>query len=296
VIYFGIKFHLEKKNAEDLIQFFFKHDCLGCEVIEKPDINDMYGEIYTLNENDYPEKGVIVCGYFTSSDIITLVNEYLQTKKITLLSDIQIERVTDAECDTYKEHFKIINIDERLKVIPSWVEETSQNQVIVKILPGTGFGTGSHPSTKLALTLLSKYISTDDVVLDWGTGSGILAISAKKLGAKLVTAIDIDPLALKNAKINVDLNQVDIDCNLCSIEAVNGYYSLVISNIVLQVLINGTKDVYDRLRPNGIWIISGILETEKDILMTQISRHNFKLIELIFEDKWCSLVVRKEVE
>ncbi|NLC94476.1 MAG: 50S ribosomal protein L11 methyltransferase [Bacilli bacterium] len=295
MIYYMIKCHLNKHDEEELTQFFFAHDCIGCELIEKPDLNDINGELYTLHDEDYPEEGVIVIAYFASSKIIHHLHAYLQTHNLKLLSDVQISKVSNIDGESYKEYFKPISIDDRLLVVPSWIENVSEDKIVTKILPGTGFGTGSHPSTKLALKLLSRYIKSEDVMLDWGTGSGILAISAKKLGARSVTALDIDELALKNARVNIELNQVVVKLLQGSIETINGVFSLIISNIVKKVLLAGMKTVYDRLQHQGLWILSGIVKTESEEVLKELTKNHFTLVEMISEDIWCSLVVRKEV-
>ncbi|HEX9396307.1 MAG TPA: 50S ribosomal protein L11 methyltransferase [Burkholderiales bacterium] len=157
--------------------------------------------------------------------------------------------------------FAPIAIGERLWVGPSWSEQPSSVAAAIILDPGIAFGTGSHPSTKLILNFLEKNIRGGERVLDYGCGSGILAIAAAKLGASHVDAVDIDPDAVRTAAANAAANGVlmrsAVPEELALIE-----YDLVVSNILAQPLILLAPLLAGRTRRGGWIALSGILETQ----------------------------------
>jgi len=157
--------------------------------------------------------------------------------------------------------FAPIVIGERLWVGPSWSEQPRSVAAAIILDPGIAFGTGSHPSTKLILNFLEKNIRGGERVLDYGCGSGILAIAAAKLGASHVDAVDIDPDAVRTAAANAAANGVlmrsAVPEELALIE-----YDLVVSNILAQPLILLAPLLAGRTRRGGWIALSGILETQ----------------------------------
>ena len=168
--------------------------------------------------------------------------------------------------NSWKQYYEVMSISPRVVICPSWQTYIpKENEVVVSLDPGSAFGTGTHETTAMCAEIIDCIIRPDDVVLDLGCGSGILSIIANKLGATSVEAIDIDRLAVDVAKENCSLNNVNVDCHTGELkDARRKDYSLVIANIVADVIVSLTPDILDYLAPEGRFLISGIIDTKTD--------------------------------
>jgi ribosomal protein L11 methyltransferase len=157
--------------------------------------------------------------------------------------------------------FAPIAIGERLWVGPSWCEPPASRAAIVRLDPGLAFGTGTHPSTRLALAFLERRLRGGERVLDYGCGSGILAIAAAKLGASRVDAVDVDPQALETAADNARANGAPVGVAAPE-ELAPALYDMVVSNILAQPLILLAPLLAGRTRAGGLVALSGILDSQ----------------------------------
>jgi len=162
--------------------------------------------------------------------------------------------------------FDPIHIGKNIWVVPSWHETPTSNGIVLQLDPGLAFGTGSHPTTRLCLEWLEENVRPGQSVLDYGCGSGILAIAAFKLGATPVDGVDIDPQAVATAAENATENQCDIAFYLPGKypgEKENRQYNIVVANILSGPLQQLAKTIISRLRPGGKLILSGILDWQE---------------------------------
>lgn len=157
--------------------------------------------------------------------------------------------------------FGPIRVSDKLWIVPSWHEPPDPAAIAVRLDPGLAFGTGSHASTRLVLQALEKSIETGDRVLDYGCGSGILAIAAAKLGAGDVAAVDIDPQALDTTTENARINGVNLRVALPG-QLPAGNYDMVLANILAGPLIALEAQLGARTRPGGRLLLSGILQSQ----------------------------------
>ncbi len=174
-------------------------------------------------------------------------------------------RLVDEEdwSQAWKRYFTVHHATQRIVIKPSWRDYQAQpGEVVVELDPGAAFGTGLHPTTQLCLQALEELTWPGIGVLDVGTGSGILAIAAAKLGAKHVMAVDVDAVAVRVAQENVNLNrcsdQISVAEGTARMEAGSGY-DLVVANIIANVIIGMAADLTERLRPGGTLVVSGII-------------------------------------
>ena len=182
--------------------------------------------------------------------------------------------------------FKEILISNSLRILPPWEEDASFNGTTIFIEPGSGFGTGSHPTTKLCLKWIEKNLKSNKRVLDFGSGSGILSIFAKKITGNLVSGVEIDKLAIKNANYNNKINGVKIDYILSNNFNFNEKFDIVLSNILANILISLSNN-FEKITKNEL-LLSGILLNQVD----QIIREYKPWIQLDLidqEDGWCLL-------
>jgi len=173
----------------------------------------------------------------------------------------QVSQVEDADWVRKSQaQFSPLQVGERLWVGPTWCEPPSGVPAVVRLDPGMAFGTGSHPSTRLVLKFLEEHVRGGERVLDYGCGSGILAIAAARLGAAFVAASDNDPQAVDTTRANARANGVNVFAALPD-DLPQADYDVVVSNILAQPLI----DLAPRLGPRAVRIaLTGILASQAD--------------------------------
>ena len=163
--------------------------------------------------------------------------------------------------------FDPIHIGEKIWIVPSWHKAPDENGIILELDPGLAFGTGSHPTTRLCLEWLEKNLASGSTVLDYGCGSGILAIAASKLGASEITGVDIDPQSVLTSRENAERNHCDITCYLPDTFAAsqaNRQYNVVVANILAGPLKTLAPTLTRYIAPGGYMVLSGILEGQAD--------------------------------
>ena len=189
-------------------------------------------------------------------------------------------------------------IGNKLLIRPTWEDEyDAGGRKVLHIEPGLAFGTGSHPTTKLCLETLEKYIKDDSTVLDIGCGSGILSIASLLLGAKSAFGVDIDKLAVKTALANAKENGFEppvfnaVNGNLS--DKVEGKFSVVVANIVADIIMEFNTQVGQFLDDDGVYITGGIIDARKDEVLYSFAQNGFTVIEQFEEKGWNVFVCKK---
>ncbi len=215
------------------------------------------------------------------------------------ISPLQVT-ISDEEdwANAWKEHYHVLRVGRHIVIRPSWREYTAEpGDVSIELDPGMAFGTGLHPTTRLCLAALEDYVTAGMSVLDLGTGSGILAIAAAKLGAATVLAIDNDPVAVKSANENAALNGV-VASQIRIAEgtlaaAGNVQFDLVVANIIAKVIIELAHDLAAALLPDGTLIVSGIIEDKADSVALALAAAGLHNRERRHEGDWVALVAQR---
>ena len=189
-------------------------------------------------------------------------------------------RLTQAQFDP-------IRISERLWIVPSWHNAPDEAAINIKLDPGLAFGTGSHPTTRLCLQWLDQNAQPDDEVLDYGCGSGILAIAALKLGVKAADGVDIDPQAVESAQFNAENNGVKALFRLPE-NCPDKQYSVVLANILANPLRMLGELLASKTKQGGKIVLSGIL-AEQAAEISAIYQQWFDMFDPIIDDGWACL-------
>lgn len=219
---------------------------------------------------------------------------------------IEIRETEDKDwINNWKEFFHQFYVDDLL-VIPSWeeVKEEDKDKMILHIDPGTAFGTGMHETTQLCIRALKKYVNDETVLLDVGTGSGILGILSLMFGGKYVIGTDLDPCAVEAVADNIAHNNIDKDKfkliigNIIDDKAVQdevGYdkYDIVAANILADVLIPLTPVIINQMKKGGIYITSGIIDMKEEVVKKAIEEAGLEVLEVNHQGEWVGIVARK---
>ncbi len=196
--------------------------------------------------------------------------------------------------ESWKKGFKPVDVGERFTILPPW-EKPNKGRINLIIDPGMAFGTGHHETTRTCLLLMDKYAPglPRERFLDVGTGTGILAIAASKLGFHEVLGLDNDPLAVEATRLNGKLNNLpDIDIREGGITAAEGTFDLITANLFSGVLIRIAPEIASRLTPRGIVTISGILQDQKEEVFASFKKAGLELLDTLVDRTWISAVCR----
>lgn len=281
-------------------------------VIEDPlelvkERENVFGEIYHLNPDDYPDEGVVIKAYLPVNsflgDTIDAIKESINN---LLLFDIDlgknvvsISEVNEEEWATaWKKYYNPVKISERFTIVPTWEDYTpvSSDELIIELDPGMAFGTGTHPTTVMCIQALERTVTPGDLVVDVGTGSGVLSIAAALLDAKRIQSLDLDEVAVQSAKQNVELNKVQDKVSVSQgnlLDGVKEQADIVVANILAEVIMRFTDDVAKVVKPGGYFIASGIIQTKKQDVKEAIIASGFTVEETILMEDWVAIIAKR---
>ena len=281
-------------------------------VIEDPlelvkERENVFGEIYHLNPADYPDEGVLIKAYLPVNSFLgETVDAIKESINNLLLFDIDlgknvvsISEVNEEEWATaWKKYYNPVKISERFTIVPTWEDYTpvSSDELIIELDPGMAFGTGTHPTTVMCIQALERTVQPGDLVVDVGTGSGVLSIAAALLEAKQVQSLDLDDVAVQSAKQNVELNNVQDIVSVSQgnlLDGVNEQADVVVANILAEVIMRFTDDVAKVVKPGGYFIASGIIQPKKQDVKDAIIASGFTVEETILMEDWVAIIAKR---
>ena len=306
-------------EAVDLISYTL--DELGIEGIEIEDNiplteKETKGMFIDILPELPPDEGVAKVSFYLDEDddipaMMAKVKEALEELK----PFTDLGACTFAESETedkdwinnWKQYFKPFTVDHIL-IKPTWetVPEEHKDKLLIQIDPGTAFGTGMHETTQLCIRQLEKYVTPDSEVLDVGTGSGILGITALKLGAKHVFGTDLDENAITAVGENLEANGIApeqfkvVQSNIIDDKAVQDevkyeYYDIAVANILADVIIMLQKEIPVHIKKNGIFITSGIIDMKEEAVKAAFEANDaFEIVEITHQGEWVSVTARKK--
>ncbi|MDF2945652.1 MAG: Ribosomal protein methyltransferase [Bacillales bacterium] len=303
-----LSIHTTQEAVEPITNILHEAGASGV-VIEDPfdlfkERENVFGEIYQLNPDDYPTEGVIVKAYLpvnsfigeTVDQIKEAINNLILFEIDLGLNEISLSEVNEEEWATaWKKYYHPVQISEKFTVVPTWEEYEikSPDEKIIELDPGMAFGTGTHPTTVLCIRAIEKVVKPGDEVVDVGTGSGVLSIAAAKLDAKKVFAYDLDEIAVHSATLNIKINKVlDLvevsQSNLLS--SYTGAADVIVANLLAEIVIRLSPDAITKIKPNGKFIVSGIIQTKKIDVINQLEKDGFVIDEVMEMEDWVAII------
>ncbi len=294
--------------AVEALSSLFEEHGEGGVAIDQPFFTDVEGEHFGIDST----RPALIRTYLPDTEEggtrLTRIREglwHLRAFNLAPIADLLVKQIAEEDwANTWKEHYHPLRIG-RLLIKPSWRDtEVEPGVVVVEIDPGMAFGTGIHQTTRMCLAALERLIEPGAVVLDQGTGSGILAVSAAKLGASRVMARDIAEVAVEVAAANAVRNDV---ADRVTVRRVHGIDSptdqvvlepdqppadLVLANIVANVIIHLAGALAAAARPGAMLIASGIIRERSQEVEDALAAVGFHTIERLAEDEWVTLVAK----
>lgn len=284
-----------------------------------PDIEDIVSDIcfenlpcegVVLAEEEYKDlemisttEGTLRVFLTEKADVEHILKEQRELLKSRGLSDEElgswefsyVEKENEDWSKKWKEKWDVTHVSDRITVVPDWIDYTPQrsDEVIIKLEPGCAFGTGTHSTTQLCMKAIEKYMPDNADIADIGMGSGILAICAKKSGAKYAYGCDNDETVIDVAKENAIKNNVECVFELNTADKITKQFDFVLANILHNILAEIMGDLKAIMKDGAYMVLSGILDEKKSVVLDAIKKHNLELVEEMHQNQWVALVVKK---
>lgn len=299
--YYELKISINP-NLEEIVSdiFFTNFDCEGI-VLEEETYKDLEMTSTTkgtlrvfLNQDENYEN--------MSFKISNLLEKQKEVLKMRGFGEKELgswnfsleEKENQDWSQKWKEKWNVTHVTEKITVVPSWIEYSPKpDEIIITLDPGCAFGTGTHQTTQLCMKALEKYMNPQDKVADIGTGSGILAILAMKLGASEAYGCDIDDTVIEVCYKNAKVNNVECKFELNTANKLNEKYDFICANILHNVLAEIMPDLKKLMKDNAKLALSGILDEKKGVVLDAIKENKLNIIDTISQDQWVSFVVTK---
>ncbi|NLM05760.1 MAG: 50S ribosomal protein L11 methyltransferase [Tissierellia bacterium] len=295
---------VSNKDFTDIISLiFYNNDASGLEIIDPSDIDIIKNDEESwavFDRSEFPDSDEVrIRAYFEDSiadRIIENIKRDLRENRSIGQYSVNVEEIDDEDfANNWKAFYKPISVGEKLLICPEWEKVEPSDRIVIKIDPGMAFGTGDHETTKLSLQAMERYVKPNMTVFDIGTGSGILAVAAKRLGAKEVIATDIDSLAIKASSENAKLNNVEFEVREGNLlDVVEEKADLIVSNIIAEILVKMIPDMFTRLNKDGLFIASGVIDERMSMMKDALG--NFEILEIIRENGWNAIISRVKDE
>jgi ribosomal protein L11 methyltransferase len=291
----------DTEAVEPVTELFARFGYNEGVVIEEPYTQDADGDNLAVD----PSRPVTVRTFVSVADmpdgrLDEIRNSLWHLGQMRYIGDLLVtERREEDWANAWKEHYHVHRIGRRVVVRAPWHEyEPGPDEVVVVLDPGMAFGTGLHPSSRLCMLGLEEEIVRGSRVLDVGTGSGILAIAAAKLGAAHVDAVDIEPIAVRSAKENAERNGSAESISIAEGSVgeggpISGSYDLVLANIIARILIDLVEPLAASVGAGGALVLSGVVESREPAV-----RRAFDAAGLTFDrraqiEDWVSLTYHR---
>lgn len=306
-----LSIHTTNEAIESISNILHEAGASGVVIEDSEDLTkdreDVFGEIYSLDPEDFPTEGVILKAYLPVNSFLgeavegikLAINNLAEFNINVGRNVVTISEVNEEDWATsWKKYYHPVKISKRFTIVPTWetYHPVSSDELIIELDPGMAFGTGTHPTTVMSLQALEKHVKQGNTVIDVGTGSGVLAIGAALLEAASVRALDLDEIAVKAAGLNVKLNKVQDHVHVFHgnlLEAIDDPADVVVANILAEIIMSFTDDAYQAVKPGGIYITSGIIAQKKNDVKQALEASGFVIEDIMMMEDWVTIISKK---
>lgn len=303
--------HTTTEGADHVSGILMEAGASGTMIEDKADIPDQdkpHGiwEIFDSRLLDNMPEDVLVHAWFEATPVLPSLLDSIRFRLAGLGSQnirfgsllMETRSVNDqAWTDVWKKYFRPFHASEHIVIKPTWEPYSpAPDDLVIEIDPGMAFGSGTHETTAMCLSLLEQSISGKEEVIDVGTGSGILAIGAALLGAGHVLAIDIDPDAVKVADENVRHNHVEKSVAVRQgnlLDHVSAVCDICVANIISDVIIAFAAPLMNHIRPGGLFICSGIVSSRGDEVASALESAGYEILRRVTRGEWTAFLSRR---
>ena len=259
-----------------------------------------------LLENDTEETKIMA--YFSEEatnlpEKIAVIREKIRNLTEFGLSigsgTVELSNVNQEDWESaWKQYFKPVHVTDRIVVKPEWEEYSPQEgEIVIEIDPGMAFGTGTHETTSMCINQIEKNLKAGDRVIDIGSGSGILSMAAVLLGAEKATGVDLDPVAVRVALENVELNNLQDKIDILHgnlTDVIREKADIVVANIMADIILILLEDVRAFIKDDGLFISSGIIQEKRAAVEARLLEKNFRIVEVETKGEWCAITAQKK--
>ena len=259
-----------------------------------------------LLENDTEETKIMA--YFSEEETnlpekIAVIKEKIRNLTEFGLSigsgTVELSNVNQEDWESaWKQYFKPVHVTDRIVVKPEWEEYSPQEgEIVIEIDPGMAFGTGTHETTSMCINQIEKNLKEGDRVIDIGSGSGILSMAAVLLGAEKATGVDLDPVAVRVALENVELNNLQDKIEILHgnlTDVIREKADIVVANIMADIILILLEDVREFIKDDGLFISSGIIQEKRAAVEARLLEKNFSIVEVETKGEWCAITAQKK--
>ena len=308
--------HTTTEGSDIVSEALMRLGAAGTEIVDRSDVPDptkpgVYWELYDPKLTESMPEDVLVKGWFEQNEHTHDVLQAVRQRLAELSREdfgivmgslaLEMQSVADEDwSENWKKYYKPFRIGTHLVVKPTWEPYAPEpDDLIIELDPGMAFGTGTHETTNMCMQLLEKHLSDGMRVMDVGTGSGILAIAAAKLGAKDVLAIDIDPDSVKVARENVVLNKADGRVRVVKGDLVKGEAmpcELAVANIVADAICMLAGPLTRHLVRGGLLICSGIIREREQDVLAAAKAAGYQVADWLEKGEWVALCLKNGAE
>lgn len=305
--WYSITIETKEEAVELLANKLYEIGVKGIEIVDN-NLSQMEKDnliVDYIDKDLLPMENIeIICYFSEEEDIeekIKLIEEYLfSIKGLVDIGTGNITRKVTKEEDwanNWKQYYKTFRVGQHIIIKPTWEEagDLLEDDIVIEIDPGMAFGCGSHETTSMCIEQIEKYLKKDDYLIDVGCGSGILSLVAGKLGAGIVKAIDLDKAAVRVTKENVLNNNLD---NIISVyhgdllDNIMDKGDIIVANIMADAILMIMDNIKLKLKANGIFICSGIIQDRMNEIIIKLEKTGFDIIEISKKSEWVAITAK----
>ncbi|WP_125572842.1 50S ribosomal protein L11 methyltransferase [Levilactobacillus huananensis] len=269
-----------------------------------------FGEVVDLATIPHRDHGAEITAYYPETIFIPEILPTIK-QRVNDLAKFGLDplpgTVTTAAVDdeswatSWQKYYHPVRVTRYLTVTPSWedYQPKQAEEKVIRLDPGMAFGTGTHPTTRLSLTALEMVVRGGETMYDVGTGSGVLSIAAKLMGVKDITAFDLDEVAVRSAKTNLDLNPVASDVVAKPNDLLKGIHqpvNLVVANILAEIILPLVPQAWENLTPGGYFLTSGIIADKLETVVAAQKKQGFIIDNILQMKDWRGVIAHKPTE